>query len=474
MRDDPPSREFDVVVIGGGPAGMAAAGAAARRGARVALVDAGPAPGGQYFRRPAAALARAAGRAAGPAVHDAGAWRGLVAGLAGVEWLGGHRVWAVEAGFAVHCLRGERERVTVAGRRLVIASGAHERVAPFPGWDLPGVMTAGGAQALLKGQLVVPPGPVIVAGTGPFLLPVGAGLAAAGADVRGVFEANALHALSRHATAVPPAKVAEAARYAYALARRGVPYRGRTAVIAAHGDGELSAVTLARVDADWRAVPGTERRVPCATLAVGHGFTPQAELALALGCATRTDPDGAEVVAVDAGMRTSVPGVFAAGEVTGIGGARLSMTEGEIAGLGAAHAYIPDRFLRRRARLARFAAALRIAYPVRDGWREGLRPDTVVCRCEEVTAAAIGEAVELGAGDARSAKLLSRAGMGWCQGRMCGYAVARLAGGPSPAGRPVAHPIRLGDLAAGASAAPGPDRAERAASRTAEGPGAGA
>ncbi|MFJ2032529.1 NAD(P)/FAD-dependent oxidoreductase [Streptosporangium sp. NPDC087985] len=445
---------YDLAVIGAGPAGVAGALTASLAGLDVVLIDAAARPGGQYFRH----LPEGFGAEAPGALH-----RGLdrftrqwetLNGRADV--LLGHRVWAVEradGAVTVRCLEGDREERprTVVARRLLIATGAHDRPLPFPGWDLPGVLTAGGAQALLKGNLVVAGRRVVVAGTGPFLLPVAAGLAGAGADVRGVYEANGRFGLARHPL-LAAGKTGEALGYGASLARHRVPYHGRQAVIAAHGEDALTHVTVARLDRDWR--PISARTVECDTLAYGYGFVPQLELPVQLGCATHTGADGGPVVTVDAGLRTSVPGVYAAGEPTGVGGAVLAEVEGRIAGRSAAadlgrRVRPLPRLSRRRDRLAAFARALLEAYPVRPGWQEWLHDDTLVCRCEEVPLSAVREARELGATDARSVKLLARPGMGWCQGRMCGYAVACLAGeDPAAPRRPLAQPIRLGDLAA--------------------------
>lgn len=445
---------YDLAVIGAGPAGVAGALTASFAGLDVVLIDAAPRPGGQYFRHlPQGFNAQAPG-----ALHHGldGFTRQWETLRARADVLLGHKVWAVERAegtVTVRCLEGDREERprTVTARGLLIATGAHDRPLPFPGWDLPGVLTAGGAQALLKGNLVVAGRKVVVAGTGPFLLPVAAGLAGAGADVRGVYEANGRLGLARHPL-LAAGKAGEALGYGATLARHRVPYRGRHAVIAAHGEDALTHVTVARLDSAWR--PVSTRTVECDTLAYGYGFVPQLELPVQLGCATRADADGSPVVTVDGGLRTSVPGVYAAGESTGVGGAVLAEVEGRIAGRSAAADLgrrVPPlpRLSRRRERLAAFAKALLEAYPVRPGWQGWLRDDTLVCRCEEVPLSAVREAQDLGATDARSVKLLARPGMGWCQGRMCGYAVACLAGeAPAAPRRPIAQPIRLGDLAA--------------------------
>ncbi|MGC5012074.1 NAD(P)/FAD-dependent oxidoreductase [Streptosporangium sp. DT93] len=460
------TRIHDLAVVGAGPAGVAGALTAALSGLDVVLLDGASRPGGQYFRRPAEGFH--AGRPG--ALHhglDGFTRRWELLGER-AEVLLRHRVWAAgrTAGtITLHCLEGDREERprTVTARALLIATGAYDRPLPFPGWDLPGVLTAGAAQALLKGDLVLAGHRIVVAGTGPFLLPVAAGLADAGAQVLGVYEANSGFGLAAHPL-LAAGRMGEALGYAARLARHRIPYRGRRAVVAAHGRDVLTHVTVATLDAEWR--PVATRTVECDTLAVGYGFVPQLDLPVQLGCATRRDHDGGAVVAVDAGMRTSVPGVYAAGESTGVGGAVLAEVEGRLAGHAAiadlgrpvpavsvpavpAGSVSPDPALtRRRDRLAAFARALQEAYPVRTGWQDWLRDDTLVCRCEEVSLSAVREAQAMGAADARSVKLLARPGMGWCQGRICGYAIACLAGEDlAPARRPIAHPIRLGALA---------------------------
>jgi NADPH-dependent 2,4-dienoyl-CoA reductase/sulfur reductase-like enzyme len=373
----------------------------------------------------------------------------------------------------VHCQAGAEPRqrgnapaTTVRARRLVLATGAYDRQLPFPGWDLPGVVTAGGAQALLKGHLVTAGRTAVVAGTGPFLLPVATGLAHHGTRVAAVVEANTPLAFARSPRAWPGAvgKLAEAAGYARGLRRHRIAVRHRHIVVAATGNDHLTGVLIGELDRRGRLRAGTIRHIPCDLLAVGWGFTPQLELPLQVGCATRLDPGASLVVTVDERQATSVPGVWAAGEATGIGGADLATVEGRIAGQAAAAslgAAVPDDrpLRRRRARLRAFASALHRVYPVPEVLLDLCTDRTLVCRCEEVSAGTIRETVrELGATDPRTVKLLARPGMGWCQGRVCGFATAcltaRQAGRPLTARdlhafaeRPIAAPIALADLA---------------------------
>ncbi|MFC7790992.1 FAD/NAD(P)-dependent oxidoreductase [Streptomyces cinereoruber] len=468
----PGSYDSDLAVVGAGPAGLAAAVEAARCGLRVVLVDAGDRPGGQYHRHPAPELGA---RRPGALHHDWREFTRRTAALDGlvragrVVHLPGHHVWTVVpegTGRRLHAVAAGDDgdaAATVRARAVLLATGSHERQLPFPCWTLPGVVGAGGAQAMLKGGLVLPGRRVVVAGSGPLLLAVAGSLAAAGAHVPAVVEAGTYLGYSGFAPALlrNPAKLAEGALHGGALLRHGTRLLTRHAVVAAHGSARVEAVTVSRLGPDWRPLPGTGRRIPCDALAVGHGLVPQLELATALGCATRTAADGTAALVLDAEQATSVPGVWAAGETGGIGGARLAVVEGTLAAVSVARALLGGgepgpreaALRRRRDRLRAFAEAMGAVHRPGPGWTGWLRPDTEVCRCEEVPVARVTEAVDaLGARDARTVKLLTRAGMGWCQGRMCGPAVAALAGhasgeGTVPDRRPLSCPVPLRHLA---------------------------
>ncbi|MBM0226741.1 MULTISPECIES: NAD(P)/FAD-dependent oxidoreductase [Micromonospora] len=471
---------FDVAVVGAGPAGLAAALAAAESGVTVALIDAGVGPGGQYWRSPAPG----AGTFKPNTLHHS--WRrftdtttrlSALASAGRAVRFAGHHVWSIAQAddrWSLHCNVGAEPRqrdaqppVTIHARRLVLATGAYDRQLPFPGWDLPGVMTAGGVQSLLKGHLVVAGETVVVAGTGPFLLPVAVGLARYGARVAAVIEANTPLAFTRSPRAVFGAinKLGEAATYGVALLRHRVAVRHRHAVIRAFGNDRLEGVVVARLDRDGRPLADTERSVACDLLAVGWGFTPQLELHLQLGCATRMDVDSSLIVDVDDNQQTTVEGVWAAGESTGVGGADLASVEGMIAGYAVARSLdatpvrndVPLR--RRRGALREFATVMHRVYSIPDALLDDVDDETLVCRCEEVTAGSLRRAVdELGATDPRTVKLLVRPGMGWCQGRVCGFATvcltARHTGRAAVdsdmrafADRPIATPTPLGSLA---------------------------
>ena len=336
---------------------------------------------------------------------------------------------------------------------MVLATGAYDRVLPFPGWDLPGVYSAGAAQALAKGQRVAVGRRVVVAGTGPFLLPVAESLVGVGAEVVELLEANRLSTVLRGWRTDPlvaRSKVIEGARYAGLLARRRIPLKHGRTVIAAHGVDRVEAVTTVRLDKNWNPIPGTEQRVEADAVCLGFGFTPQLELAVSARCDLGTGPDGGPAVVVDDHQQTTSPGIFAAGELTGIGGADLAAAEGRVAGAAAAGSIPTSSHKEEVLQRKRFAAALAAAYPVMDGWVRWSRAETLVCRCEGVTRGEVEDAVGVReVTGTRSLKLTSRAGLGICQGRVCSRTVAALAAPAVPPdhNRPIAQPVRLEDLA---------------------------
>ncbi len=447
-----------VVVVGAGPAGMAAAVQLAEARVPVTVLDTYAAPGGQYHRTLAPGLDRgddSGSSGSSPRSSSSAAADPLVAAfthhltIGAIDLRSATTIWTatVEDGPTPFVLQltgpGGTEvagAATLRAASVVLATGATDRVLPFPGWDLPGVVTVGGAQALLKGQGVRVGERVVVAGSGPFLLPVAASLAVAGTRVAAVAEAQPLTTIARHAPVgwEHRAPLAEGASYAANLLRHRVPFLHRTAVTAARGDGRVEEVTLGRLGPDWSPVPGEERVVAVDAAAVSFGFVPQVGLAALLGCTIAPDAVwGDPAVTVDAHQATSVPGVFAAGELTGVSGAAGASAEGALAGLAAAHALgaidtaaLKERgrsHRRGRARQQAFASALGRMYARGDGWVGWLADGTVVCRCEEVDHATIRRAVvDLDAADLRSVKLTTRCGMGMCQARMCGDAVATL------------------------------------------------
>lgn len=443
-------------IVGAGPAGMAAAIEAARAGVTVHVWDENPRPGGQIYRQPLAPL-----RAASNGARDAERGRRLLAELEAqasrVVLHSGALVWGVfdERTLTIAKPNGS---VSVRPETLVLAQGAYDRPVPLPGWTLPGVYTAGACQLLVKSQGVLPGKRILVAGTGPLLAVVAGQLARAGATVVGVLEASSLAGGWRAAPWVwgQWELLGDAWHHWSELRRAGIPFHRARTVASILGDAEVRGAITVALDDEWRPLPGTESRVDVDTVCLGFGFLPSTELAQLAGCEHRWVRErGGWVPARSAEMETTVPGVYAAGDGAGIGGSMVAVLEGRIAGIAAARrlgALSPGEAAQRLAPhqkalapLMRLRAVIDDLTCVRDGLAELITPDTIVCRCEEVTAREILEVIDEGAQDVAEVKRLTRAGMGPCQGRMCASAVATLLArrrgrSPAAAGAPSVRP----------------------------------
>lgn len=415
----------DVLVIGGGPAGIAAATRAAECGRRVVLLDEGADVGGQIWRR----------RQGGLATREARTW------LARLEASGATVIRSAsvvdvvrQAGgaFAITA-EGATGALLISADAIVLATGARERFLPFPGWTLPGVIGVGAAQALLKSGASFRDRRVVIAGSGPLLLPVAQALAADGASVRLVAEQARSRDVARFALGLlrHPATLAQAAWYRAGFLR--TPYTLGSWVTAARGEGRVEEVDI---------TTGRETRtIACDLLCAAFGLVPNTELARLLGCDLTEG-----MVRVNADQHTSVAGVYCAGEPTGIGGVELSVVEGEVAGMCSAGRPADARMLLlRRGRLRRDAAAMDRAFALRPELRALARGDTIICRCEDVTLGAISASWTM-----RQAKLYTRAGMGACQGRICGTALEFLHGWQPDTMRHPVEPTLYSTLTAGA------------------------
>ena len=414
-------QSFDILVIGGGPAGIAAAIRAAESGANAGIVDDNAALGGQIWRR-----ARTEGVA-----EPAAEWHQRLQ-TTNASVLCGTRVFdQPEPGLLL--AERDNDMLQLGYRKLVLATGARERFLPFPGWTLPNVMGAGGLQAMVKAGLPIRGKRVIVAGTGPLLLAVAAYLRSHGAEIPILCEQTSWSKLARFGLTLlaDRQKAAQARQLKRDLA--GVPFAANAWPVAAHGHTAVQSVTIMR--------NGRSEEIACDYLACGFHLVPNTELAVLLGCQLRGG-----FVHVDGLQRTTLPNVFCAGEPTSIGGLELSLIEGEIAGLAASDR-VPEaqRLFADRKKWARFARRLDRTFSLRNELRGLASPDTIVCRCEDVPHSRLREH-----GSWRAAKLHTRCGMGPCQGRICGPATELLFGWNPDSVRPPVFPVRVSSLATAA------------------------
>jgi D-hydroxyproline dehydrogenase subunit alpha len=415
-------RQFEVLVLGGGPAGMAAATVAAESGVEVAIVDDNAALGGQIWR--------------GSSVdgHEDGhyeerrRWEARLRARQ-VRLLCGYRVVDQPEAGVLRAESGEND-CELRCQKLIVATGARERFLPFPGWTLPNVMGAGGLQAMVKCGLPIRGKRVVVAGTGPLLLAVAAYLAKQGAAVVLVSEQASWGRLARFAAGLAafPQKMWQGLGLGRELA--GIPFATNSWPLVAQGDSRVEALTVSRA--------GNRETIACDYVACGFHLVPNIELPLLLGCQL----DGA-YVRVDEWQQTTVQGVYCAGEPTGIGGVELALVEGQIAGLSAAGQVAEARkFFSVRTKAQRFRRLLDRTFQLRPELKDLPDPDTFVCRCEDVPYRRLLEH-----GSWRAAKLHTRCGMGPCQGRVCGPATEFLLDWKAESVRPPIFPARVMNLA---------------------------
>ncbi len=412
-----PMPECDLLVVGAGPAGVAAATVAAERGRAVLLLDDTPWLGGQIWR----------GEQQKPTNAQAQTWLNRLA-RSGVRIIGEARMVGLE-GPGRYVIETPDHHWTIQPKALVLATGARELFLPFPGWTLPGILGAGGLQTLVKTGWPIEGQRVVVAGSGPLLLAVAAGLKKAGANVVGLFEQASPASLARFGTQLiaHPDKIGQAFGLRRQLA--GVPYKLGWWPVRAEGVNQVERLVL---------TSGRQTlTVDCDAVACGFGLVPSLELPTLLGCLL----DG-EAVAVDAGQQTSVQGIFAAGELTGIGGNDKALVEGQVASLTAIGEHAAVFPLHRsRNGWRNFARALGKTFKPRPELLKLAEPQTIVCRCEDVTYSQLS-----GYTSWRDAKLQTRCGMGPCQGRICGAATRQLFGWGMESVRPPVLAARVASL----------------------------
>jgi glycine/D-amino acid oxidase-like deaminating enzyme len=422
--------EVDILVVGAGPGGLASALAAADAGTRVLIVDERPAPGGQYYKQPATRLAIPE---SGPdAQSRAGA--DLIASVQdrGVEIRGETLIWGAfreQERLIIGVIRQGRASYLLP-RMTIIATGAFEQPGIFPGWTLPGVLTTGACQTLLRSYGVIPGKTVLVAGNGPLNLQVAAELARAGATVAGVAEAAPAPwqrpAASLALMAADPALAIAGTRYLAELQHRGIPIKWQHRLSRVEGTGRAERAVL--IDP-----AGGEHVIAVDAICITEGFAPANELVRILGCDHAVSPSGfarLEVIRDEAGA-TSLRDVFVVGEAGGFGGAHIAMAQGRLAGREAARRIghdVPEDPRARRSllRQRRFQKALWQVFATEEAGLSRASDETILCRCEALMVGEVRHAIEeRGIVDLATLKRLTRAGMGRCQGRYC---MPRLAG----------------------------------------------
>ena len=429
-----------VLVVGGGPAGLSAAATVAEAGVDVVLMDERSKLGGQFYKQPGPERGIDEGRLDDQ--YRAG--RELLARVraAGVQVVNGVTIWGAFRPDLLAARSDDRSWV-LRPERLVLATGAHERAVPIPGWTLPGVMTTGAAQTLLRSSQVAPGRRVVLSGNGPLNMQVAAELVRSGVRVPALVEQadlrwwrNALPGLGMAVSA--PRLVRKGLDYRATLARARVPVIDRSSVVEILGDARVESAVVARLDPSGFRIPGTEREVAADAVCLGYGFIPANEIARALGCDHHVDRMSGNLVTTRSGTgRTSVPTVWVVGDAGGVKGAYVA---GALGSLAAAEVLADlgvvtgeeNRSARNAARRllqrhVKFQRHLENLYRARPLATQLARETTLVCRCESVPLGELRNSFGDGAATAGAAKRLTRAGMGKCQGRYCSPSVLALA-----------------------------------------------
>jgi len=464
-------KESEFVIIGGGPGGVAAAIEAAQAGVNVTLLDENERPGGQCFRQFEKGFKVTDPDALGAdfkegqeLLHQFNSMQDKI------RYLNNTLVWGI---FEDRTLALARNGTSASLRfkHLLVATGAYDRPVPFPGWTLPGVFTAGGAQKLVKSERVLPGENILLAGTGPLQLVLADQILKAGGKIEGILETgnfgkNWLQGLRGIWGNWDFLK--EGLRYLRSIQKAGVPLLRSHIILAARGDGQVEEAVIAKVDKNWRPRLNTARSVKVDTICLGYGLVSSTELTMLAECEHKYDlRQGGYIPLRKANMETSVSGIYAVGDGAGVAGKKVAIIEGFIAGISAACSlgYLSSATAHERIKayqkklnkINRFRQILDDISLPRRGLYELATDDTVICRCEEVTLKQLKTALADDTIQIKDFKRMTRLGMGSCEGRMCGPSTIemmrhRLNASAEDVGclkpRPSIKPVTLGVLAA--------------------------
>jgi len=419
---------------------LSAAAEAARSGVSSLLLDENASLGGQIFRQPPLGSKIIEGKRLGKEFIEG---KRVIEQLAEFKdkidvWTGSP-VWGFFNDNRLAVMRNGRLDLVKADQ-MIVATGAYDRPVPFPGWTLPGVFTAGCAQVMVKSQAVLPGARFLLAGTGPLQLALAHQLLKDGAKLVAVVEATSMIRLSRYLDRLlpQPGLLWDGFKFLATLKLHQVPFIQSHVILRASGSEEVEKATIAAVDNNSQPIPGTEQTFDVDAICVGYGLVPNTDLTRLCGCIHDYVPEhGGWVPRCNENMETSVHGIFVAGDACGVAGFRVALEQGKLAGIYAAHNLgymdrpVADKLahpIRRKLKtLQSFQSAIGKVYSVCPGIHDLPNDDTVICRCEEICLKEIRRAIRSGASVPDDIKRRTRAGMGYCQGRMCGPAILGIA-----------------------------------------------
>ena len=429
---------FEVLIVGMGPAGMAAAVELCRLGVHVGIVDDNPEPGGQVYRQLSSDFKITDPHFMG-VKHKKG--QRLVNEFDDIRnrctVYNNAYVWGCFNGDSLSLMRDNKISL-IKYKKLLLSEGAMERPLPFPGWTLPGVMTLGGLQKLVLCERILPGQRILLAGCSPLLLPVAANIINAGGEIVAICDTVSFrHYWKLFPELLKQKELAyEAFIYYLSVIKGRIPILRPSAVIAASGHSRVEAVRVAQLDPHGSPVPGSEKQFQIDTLGVSHGFLPSGRLARLIGCNHGYDPiQRYWRPEVDDYMRSSLPDIYIAGDSCGVDGRDSAVIKGRLAALHMAAQLgrlsisemkqQTNRLYKDHARIQRYATTLNRIFSLPSGVLDIMGKDTIVCRCEQVTVGDVLDGIEKGYRNINEIKR-TRVGMGMCQGRMCESTVAQI------------------------------------------------
>lgn len=429
---------FDVLIVGLGPAGLAAAVELSRLGVHVGVVDDNPKPGGQVYRQISPAF-KITDHGFMGVKHQKG--RQLIADFNTLRnrftIYNNAYVWGCFNGNSLALIRDHKISL-IQYKKLLLCEGAMERTLPFPGWTLPGVMTLGGLQKLVLHERVLPGQRILLAGASPLLLPVAANITKAGGNVVAMCDNvpfqrywKLMPELLKHRELTH-----EACSYYLSVLKGRVPVLRPTAVISASGHTRVEAVRVAKLDPNGRPVSGSVKDYSVDILGVSHGFLPSGRLARLLRCKHAYDANQRYwKPKVDDYMRSSQEHIYIAGDSNGVDGRDSAVIEGRLAALHMASKLNrmtssqmkqkTNKLQKNHAQLQRYAKKLNQVFSLRPGALDAMDHGTIICRCEQATYGDVLDGIAKGYRNINEIKR-TRVGMGMCQGRMCESVVAQI------------------------------------------------
>ena len=427
-------KKVDLVVLGAGPAGVAAANVASKEGAEVVIIDENSSAGGQIYRAPPNEF-QPQNSFKSDEFREGEKQRNILEN-SDLTALFKHRVWSVSSDLVVSTV-GPNGLSSWHARSLIIANGALERIIPFPGWTIPGVIGLAASTILLKSQYVLPGQSTVVAGCGPLLIAVANGIIKSGGKVSAIIDLNSksdwIKAFPRLLSR--PDQLFKGMSWFANIMKAGIKLYGGHAVTNTKQVDNVLRISIAPINSAGSILDSKNQKIvegDC--LAIGHGLFPSTEITRLLKAKHIYDPlKGGWVPLIDDDFRSSIPGVYIAGDATGISGAFSAVQKGRIAGMAAVRdlnvmssqkykAKIKSELIILKKNENFGKAAVRLM-KFRPELIQTITSETIVCRCEDVFRSEIDEAIESGARDLNQLKAWTRCGMGPCQGRTCSEAI---------------------------------------------------